>query len=366
MAPNCGGAVTKAAQIWYLARDGNIVLQGSRADLAKAARGGFLRGDEAAWTEGMMGWEAVGDSRTCAWLREAGKVHEDMTGTLLQYRSPEGTDELEIPREPAWAQQSPSEGKPAKERRSQDQRGRRKSDHPVRRRPAMLLGTLIGVVTALALIQFLPRINAEPATGAEQGTAAVPNMPSPTADPATTAALRPDSGLHKGAADTGMKPRPKGETTREPATTIQRASETKPSTDSTTAKPRIVQQGNASGAKDLAREALESAAAERQDDAGTRTPVRSANREAELRRSLATRSAKFTHCLRSAKIAKPGLRGKVTFVISVSSAGSVTGVRSASGRPGPEYAAACLLGELENLKFPPGAGIQVRIKAAVP
>ena len=31
----------------------------------------------------------------------ASKVHEEMTGTLLQFKAPEGTDELEIPKEPA-------------------------------------------------------------------------------------------------------------------------------------------------------------------------------------------------------------------------------------------------------------------------
>ena len=83
-------------------------------------------------------------------------------------------------------------------------------------------------------------------------------------------------------------------------------------------------------------------------------------------RSLATRQAKFVSCLKAAKIAKPGLRNDVTFVISVSTSGLVTGVYSASGRPGSEYAAACLLGELQALQFPKGEATQVRIKARVP
>ncbi len=361
--------MSEEQQTWYLARDGAIVLQGSRADLAKAARGGFLRGDEACWTEGMAGWESVGDSARAAWIREASKVHEEMTGTLLQFRAPEGTDELEIPNEPAWAQQAPGPDQaspkptanPQPERRRSN-RGRRSTDKPKRGGLGLLVGLVMGAGLALGAVYLISK--PEPTEGLPK--------PSAPASPTAQTAEQP-------APPTPAEPVPDaGPTTKVPADTAPAATK-KPAPSPKKVAPVAQQKAKPAQARPEpsapARRVVNipededtktAQAALNKVEKSEQSPVRSADRQAELKRSLATRQAKFVSCLKSAKIAKPGLRGTVTFLISVSANGQVTGVRSRSGRPGPEYSAACLLGELQSLNFPKGEATQVRIKATVP
>lgn len=353
--------MSEERQTWYLARDGAIVLQGSRSDLAKAARGGFLRGDEACWTEGMVAWEPVGESPRAAWIREASKVHEEMTGTLLQFRAPEGTDELEIPSEPAWAQAATPDKARQQPDRRRSNRGRRSTDKPKSRGLGLLIGLLIGAGLGLGAIFLLP----------------TSNPVEPASEPAVPAA-GPAQPAEPQAAPSAVEPAKDASATDKTTPTAARIEDSKATTAPTQAAPVAKTPSKSSQAKPATAPARRVVNVTDDSDAKTaqaaldkvnssdQSPVRSADRQGELKRSLATRQAKFVSCLKSAKIAKPGLRGSVTFLISVSQKGQVTGVRSRSGRPGPEYAAACLLGELQALNFPKGEATQVRIKALVP
>ena len=357
--------MSEPQQIWYLAREGSIVLQGSREELARAARGGFLRGDEACWTEGMAGWESVGESQRATWLREASKVHEEMTGTLLQFKAPEGTDELEIPKEPAWARGASEKAKqPSPDRRRSNQ-GRRSTDKPQRMGLSLVIGVLSGAAIAVLVIFLTSEPPPAPPAMPLSPPASSSAEPAPSINEQTPSSAVLDAGV-KAKDDKASKPVdrpiPKAKKKNKPVES-QRPAKSKNAKPSE--KEPVIHRNKVSSTPDketlkTAKSALDRVQTE------VDSPVQSANREEELKRSLATRQAKFVSCLNSAKIAKPGLRGEVTFVISVSSTGQLTGVHSASGRPGAEYAAACLLGELQALRFPEGEASQVRIKAVVP
>ena len=71
-------------------------------------------------------------------------------------------------------------------------------------------------------------------------------------------------------------------------------------------------------------------------------------------------------CIRRAQKDYPALTGRLIFSISVTKEGTINGVSGPPGNQGAQYAAACLLGEFDNLTFPPGRAAQIRFPYTTP
>ena len=126
--------------VWYIARDGAIVWQGTAEQLLAWIDAGEIQGSEAAWTEGFDAWLPVSTSEQTAWIRDAVALHDDMTGELTEYSNPEGTAALRIPRLIDEGD-SPFAGEQPRRSRQRAQRAR----------PSVSIGLIIGIGIGVAV-----------------------------------------------------------------------------------------------------------------------------------------------------------------------------------------------------------------------
>jgi hypothetical protein len=368
------------AAAWYLARDGKIVWQGTRAELEVAiAKEGVLSGDEAAWSGGMDAWEPIRDGPSIEWIRDAQERRDQRTGVSLEYSMPSGTQSLALPdsailevralrprreREAvAFADRREDTDKPrgAPSRRWDDD-----FEVPQKRRllPAVLVGLAIGGVVAFLVVvkpellglEVVHSVPANPPATRTTSPAAAPTTATPpaAADAGTAPLANPPEA--QPAADSPVTepsiPAPKA-TTSSPPANIRNTDVDTPPRRSPDPRPSA---GPAAGIRIMrtAKPAVGALAAPL--ETGTLE-----QRQAEIQRSMNGRMPRWQACVRTAQEQYPALRGRILFTVSVDATGRVNGVSGAQGNKGAQFAAGCMLGELKRLKFAAGDAVRVPV-----
>ncbi|MEE2836100.1 MAG: hypothetical protein VYB65_08805 [Myxococcota bacterium] len=367
--------------VWYIARDGAIVWQGTAEQLLAWIDAGEIQGSEAAWTEGFDAWLPVSTSEQTAWIRDAVALHDDMTGELTEYSNPEGTAALRIPRLIDEGD-SPFAGEQPRRSRQRAQRAR----------PSVSIGLIIGIGIGVAVASTW---------SLWQGSAPSPSAPSaPSAAPKHTSAppqaQKADAGAvtqESAASDAGkqaraQRPERDSGSLRPSASRAAAAPSTAPRASAKTVRdtgaradagePEAVKASTADAGTPSPAPAAKAPATPpaqpakqviriiQKNKTGVALPQDSLNRADEIKRSMKVRKGVWDACIRRAQNDYPALVGRITFSISVTKEGRINGVTGPAGNRGAQYAAGCLLGEFESLKFPPGRAATVGFPYTTP
>ena len=288
--------------------------------------------------------------------------------TRCQFSNPEGTAALNLP---ALAEEGDSPFAGVRPQRRADEAAQQPGKGASRGGPLkLLLG--VAVVAGLAYIGLQsvpanePSPTTQPAQSVNEAPAEEPKEASPTAgDPGTAprdASKDPSKSTKKAAAEaraTVQKP------AKEPETGPQGKSATKPNADKPAAPKAPVVRSVAPAQPKAKGQGLRIIRRVGKSDVtsnptGVVMPGGSADRAEEIKRSMRVRRGIWDACIRRAQRDYPALVGKLVFTLSVSKAGTINGVTGPRGNAGAQYAAACLLGEFNTLKFPPGDAAQVQ------
>ncbi len=372
--------------IWYLARDGAIIWQGSASAMRSVIANGEIRGNEAAWSEGFDAWVSVATHEHCAWIRQAVAEHDELTGLHTEFSTPEGTAALNLPNDIDEGESPFAGPRPGRQRRTKG--GRRATDHPGAsgkagrrgsdRRVISLVGLPVGLLAGIAIglggaylawTQIGPPQAVQPSPTQirpSKDASVMPTRPTtpasdieqPAANPVLTDATPTAKNKPKTvtAKDTGVKA-----TTKKPNDQPQRAV---PAQEPTTAP-----KGSSPIRRDTGIKAAQPSSVriiKKKTAAGVQMPSDSQNREAEIQRSMKVRKGIWDACIRRAQRDYPALVGRLVFTISVTAQGTINGVTGPAGNAGAQYAAGCLLGEFSNLTYPPGRPAQVRFPYTTP
>jgi hypothetical protein len=357
--------------VWYLARDGSIVWQGTASELQSIIEQGDVEGNEAAWSDGLSAWVPVSSHPKCAWIRDAVADNDERTGLHTEYSNPQGTAALNLP---TYVEETntPFAGDPPGRERS-DKGGRRATDQPGAsgrsgRRPqdrrvigtvGLPVGLLAGVAIGLGAAYLLwheiegrlPKSPPAPATELARDASSEPQV-ADAGQPEKPPVIKPTQAGEKillpPAAPTTAVPTTAAPTTAVPTTAAPATPE--PATDAGKVTPtnsvvRIVK---------------------RKPRSSVTMPTDSADRNQEIQRSMKVRKAIWDACILRAQRDYPALIGRLLFTISVTKQGTINGVTGPAGNAGAQYAAACLLGEFSNLSFPPGRAAQVKFAYKTP
>lgn len=348
--------------VWYIARNGEIVWQGTAEHLRAWVASGGIQGNEAAWTEGFVAWVPVSSHERTLWIREAVAQRDEFTGEQTEFSNPEGTEALNLP---TFIEEgdSPFAGdRPGRERRG--------GDRGVISSVGLPVGVLAGIVIGLGAAYLLWTQLADPAQGTSAAALRLPPAAAPPVQVADSGALiaQSDTGAHQSDVKASPQIAPKA-TPAAQAGTDRKAStndaaepskaaavETQPVTKPAETKEPVTEpkvQADKKAPKVIR-------IVKKKKSRGIELPADSANRVEEIKRSMNVRRAIWDACIRRAQRDYPALVGRLTFSISVTKDGQINGVTGPSGNAGAQYAAGCLLGEFSNLTFPPGRAAQVK------
>ena len=365
--------------VWYIARNGEIVWQGTAEHLRAWVASGGIQGNEAAWTEGFVAWVPVSSHERTLWIREAVTQRDEFTGEQTEFSNPEGTEALNLP---TFIEEgdSPFAGdRPGRERRGEKRRraidheghdGGRGRDRRVVSSVGLPVGVLAGIAMGLGAAYLLWTQLAEPEQQASAAAVAPPPSHAPSVQVADsgapvihsdTSADQPDV---KASPQNPPKAQPSARTGTPNKASTKGATEPRESVVEAQQPVAKTDQPKASIAESKVQAEMQTPKVirivKKKTNSGIELPADSANRVEEIRRSMKVRRAIWDACIQRAQRDYPALVGRLTFSISVTKDGKINGVTGPSGNAGAQYAAGCLLGEFSSLTFPPGRAAQVK------
>ena len=353
------------ASVWYIARNGEIVWQGTANELLNWVETGGIQGSEAAWSEGFPAWVPVHLDPKTYWIRQAVAHRDERTGEPTEFSNPEGTEALHLP-SVAEEGDSPFAG-PRPSRNQVQSQAKRTAGLPLGLVAGVLIG--IGVATSLWSNEHPPTsATTKRSQGVGESSKANLSTATPVSKPrkaATPTAPTDDEGQTDAAAVEPSEPKSTTKTRKRlPAPEASVLIENKvksESTSSTTTNPP--KQKGVAPTVNTTHQAIRII---QKKKTSVKLPQDSANRAEEIQRSMKVRKGVWDACIRRAQKDYPALVGRLVFTISVTKDGVINGVAGPRGNQGAQYAAACLLGEFDNLTFPPGRAAQVQFPYTTP
>jgi hypothetical protein len=347
--------------IWYIARDGENVWQGSASDMLLYIAAGEMQGSEAAWTDGFAAWLPVRSAEETGWIRDAVSEYDERSGEHTEFSNPS----IQALHLPGGVDEGDSPFAGPRPRREQARRAKVEPQRSISTPMRALTGLVI--VAGLAFLAFGPRralqakFSPDPPPAPAITAPVAPSAERPT--PADAGEVIVDAQLGKKAVkETNVKPVAVAEpiVTAEPVAVAEPIVAAEP-VAAAQPKPATEPVLKANAAKQIVRIVQKKAG-----KATVAMPDISADRDSEIKHSMTARRGVWDACVRRAQRDYPGLTGRLSFIISVTKDGNINGVTGPTGNAGAQYAAGCLLGEFSSLRFPPGAAAQVRFAYVTP
>ena len=357
------------ASVWYIARNGEIVWQGTANQLLNWIETGAIEGNEAAWSEGFTAWVSVHLDPKTQWIRAAVAQHDERTGEPTEFSNPEGTEALQLPIV-AEEGESPFAG-PRPQRNQAQTRAKGSLGLPL----GLIAGIGIGLAAAYGLLINNENAASTSSIPANQASSSLGQTQQAASDQAKKKIVAPSATADQDTHDAGaqiheqttQRTPPKASSTQ--ATKTLSAKPQSPNRTPVKSTVRAEQKSNTTGQKPPTTKNNASTQVVRiiqKKKTGVQLPQDSANRNEEIKRSMKVRKGIWDACVRRAQKDYPALVGRLIFSISVTKEGKINGVAGPQGNQGAQYAAACLLGEFDNLTFPPGRAAQVQFPYTTP